>query len=46
MRIGVPKETLEGERRVAVIPDTVKSLVDSGLEVAVESGAGTEAGHP
>ena len=44
MRIGVPQETLEGERRVALIPDSVKSLVDKGIEVTVESGAGVEAG--
>jgi NAD(P) transhydrogenase subunit alpha len=46
MRIGVPKETAEGERRVALIPDVVKSLRQSELEVAIESGAGAEAGHP
>jgi H+-translocating NAD(P) transhydrogenase subunit alpha len=46
MRIGVPKETAEGERRVALIPDAVKSLRKSELDVAVESGAGAEAGHP
>jgi NAD(P) transhydrogenase subunit alpha len=46
MRIGVPKETAEGERRVALIPDAVKSLRESELDVAVESGAGSEAGHP
>jgi proton-translocating NAD(P)+ transhydrogenase subunit alpha len=46
MRIGVPKETAEGERRVALIPDVVKSLRGSGLDVAVESGAGAGAGHP
>jgi NAD(P) transhydrogenase subunit alpha len=53
MRIGVPKETAEGERRVALIPDVVKSLrktepdSDSAsvLEIVVESGAGAEAGH-
>jgi NAD(P) transhydrogenase subunit alpha len=46
MRIGVPKETAEGERRVALIPDVVKSLKKSELDVTVESGAGTESGHP
>lgn len=46
MRIGVPKETLEGERRVALIPDSVKLLVGKDLEVTLESGAGEEAGHP
>ena len=46
MRIGVPKETAEGERRVALVPDVVKSLRQSELDVTVESGAGAEAGHP
>ena len=46
MRIGVPKETLEGERRVALIPDTVKSLSAKDIEVTIESGAGVEAGFP
>ncbi|HEY1286141.1 MAG TPA: Re/Si-specific NAD(P)(+) transhydrogenase subunit alpha [Solirubrobacterales bacterium] len=46
MRIGVPKETAEGERRVALVPDIVASLKKSeGLDVAVESGAGEAAGH-
>jgi NAD(P) transhydrogenase subunit alpha len=31
---------------VALIPDVVKSLKESGLDVAVESGAGAESGHP
>jgi proton-translocating NAD(P)+ transhydrogenase subunit alpha len=44
MRIGVPQETLEGERRVALIPDTVKSLSAKDIEVTIESGAGVEAG--
>ena len=46
MKIGVPKETAEGERRVALIPDVVASLVGRELEVAVESGAGEASGHP
>jgi NAD(P) transhydrogenase subunit alpha len=46
MRIGVPKESAEGERRVALIPDAVRSLTGKDLEVAVESGAGEAAGHP
>ena len=46
MRIGVPKETLEGERRVALIPESVKALKDKGLDVTVEAGAGVEAGAP
>jgi NAD(P) transhydrogenase subunit alpha len=46
MRIGVPKESAQGERRVALIPDVVRSLTDKGLDVVVESGAGEAAGHP
>src|SRR3954454_14063255 len=47
MRIGVPKETAEGERRVALIPDVVKSLLrNEKLEIVIESGSGAEAGHP
>ena len=43
MRIGIPKEIAVGERRVAVVPDTVARLVASGMEVFVESSAGEEA---
>jgi len=47
MRIGVPKETAEGERRVALVPDVVKSLAaNEKLDVVVEKGAGEAAGHP
>jgi len=46
MKIGVPKETAEDERRVALIPDVVKALVAKELDVVVESGAGVESGHP
>ncbi len=46
MRIGVPRETLEGERRVALMPDAVSRLVKAGVEVAVEAGAGTAAFAP
>src|SRR6188474_103362 len=47
MKIGVPKETAEGERRVALVPDVVKSLAgNEKVEVLVESGAGESAGHP
>lgn len=46
VKIGVPKETAEGERRVALIPDVVKSLSDKEIDVVVESGAGDESGHP
>ena len=43
MKVGVPKETLPGERRVALDPDTVAKLVASGLEVLIEEGAGEAA---
>jgi len=46
LKIGVPKETAEGERRVALIPDVVKSLAGKEIDVVVESGAGEESGHP
>jgi NAD(P) transhydrogenase subunit alpha len=46
MRVGIPKETAPGESRVAVIPAAIPPLVKSGLEVAVEAGAGTAAGFP
>jgi H+-translocating NAD(P) transhydrogenase subunit alpha len=44
MKVGVPREALPGERRVALVPETVKKLIDMGLEVVVESGAGERAG--
>jgi NAD(P) transhydrogenase subunit alpha len=40
VKIAVPRETAAGERRVALVPDTVTRLTGSGLEIAVESGAG------
>jgi NAD(P) transhydrogenase subunit alpha len=45
MRIGVPKETAEGERRVAMVPDVVTRLLSSteGLEILVQRGAGAGA---
>lgn len=43
MKIGVAKEIDMGERRVALIPDTVSRLVKQGLEVWVEAGAGEQA---
>ena len=44
MIIGVPREIVLGERRVALIPDSVRRLVEKGLEVHVETGAGVESG--
>jgi NAD(P) transhydrogenase subunit alpha len=43
MRIAVPKERAPGERRVALVPDTVARFVKAGIEVAVEPGAGVAA---
>jgi NAD(P) transhydrogenase subunit alpha len=43
MRIGVPKETAEGERRVALVPEVVKRLTDDGHQVVVQRGAGAGA---
>jgi NAD(P) transhydrogenase subunit alpha len=40
MKIGVPKEVHDGEKRVATTPDVTKQLIKLGFEVAVESGAG------
>jgi H+-translocating NAD(P) transhydrogenase subunit alpha len=42
VRIGVPKEVLEGERRVGLVPETVARLLKEGFEVVVESGAGRD----
>jgi NAD(P) transhydrogenase subunit alpha len=46
MRIGVPKETLPGESRVALVPAAVGPLLKAGLQVAVEQSAGEAAGFP
>ncbi len=43
MKIGVLKETAEGERRVAATPETVKKFIGLGATVAVEAGAGAGA---
>ena len=43
VKVGVVKETLPGERRVALVPDTVSKLIAAKLEVAVQTGAGSEA---
>jgi len=43
--VAVPKETLPGERRVALTPDTVARLLRGGYRVVVQSGAGNEAYH-
>src|SRR5712691_12935335 len=44
MKIAVISETLQGERRVALVPDAAAKLAISGFEVIVEAGAGEQAG--
>ncbi len=46
MRIGVPKETAPGERRVALVPESCKKLKLAGYDIAIEAGAGVPAGFP
>ncbi|MGB6162243.1 MAG: Re/Si-specific NAD(P)(+) transhydrogenase subunit alpha [Pseudonocardiaceae bacterium] len=45
-RVGVPRESRDGERRVALVPKMVEKLAGRGLRVAVESGAGVGALMP
>ena len=46
MRVGIPRETTPGERRVALVPDSVARLVQSSIDVVVEAGAGDAASYP
>jgi NAD(P) transhydrogenase subunit alpha len=43
MRVGVPKETAPGERRVALVPDVAAKLRDRKVDVLVQADAGAEA---
>ncbi len=43
MRVGVPKETAEGEHRVALVPEVIGKLKAKGIDVLVENGAGADA---
>lgn len=43
MTVGIPKEIMKGEARVAATPETVRKFVESGASVLVESGAGENA---
>jgi hypothetical protein len=45
VRVGVPRETAAGERRVALVPDSVGRLAQSGISVIVEPGAGEPASY-
>jgi NAD(P) transhydrogenase subunit alpha len=46
MKVCVPKEIREGEKRVALVPDVISKLTKLGYEVAIESGAGVHAQAP
>src|SRR5580693_8742513 len=46
MKVAVVKESAPGERRVALVPETVPRLTQAGLEVLVEQGAGDGAWFP
>jgi alanine dehydrogenase len=46
MRIAVPREKQADEARVALVPESVKKLVEAGAEVGIEAGAGVHAGFP
>jgi len=44
LKIGTPKEVLEGENRVAMTPDSALQLQKLGYDCAIEAGAGVAAG--
>jgi NAD(P) transhydrogenase subunit alpha len=46
LTVGVPKETLTGERRVALVPSVATNINKAGVDVVVEAGAGDGAGIP
>jgi NAD(P) transhydrogenase subunit alpha len=46
MRISVPRESRPGERRVALVPESCKKLIQAGYEVSIEAGAGQAASYP
>jgi NAD(P) transhydrogenase subunit alpha len=46
MIVGVPKESLAGEARVALTPGSLAALLKAGMTVLIEAGAGTAAGYP
>ena len=43
LTIGVPREVIAGEKRVATVPEVVEKLIKLGFSVAVQSGAGAAA---
>ena len=46
MRVGVTRETAAGERRVALVPDSVGRLAQTGIGVVLEPGSGVDASYP
>ena len=46
MIIGVPKESYPGDRRVAIVPAVLPTLIKAGFEIHIETGAGNGAGYP
>jgi len=46
MIVGIPKETVPGETRVAATPAAAAALIKNKLQVLIESGAGVAAGFP
>jgi NAD(P) transhydrogenase subunit alpha len=46
MKVGVARETAQGERRVALVPEALGKLTAAGLEILVEAGAGAGAMIP
>jgi len=45
MKIGVPKETMRGEGRVALVPEDCKMLIEAGYPVCIQQGAGLNSGY-
>jgi NAD(P) transhydrogenase subunit alpha len=45
IKVGIPRETYPGERRVALVPALVPALHKAGCQVLVQRGAGDEAGY-
>jgi NAD(P) transhydrogenase subunit alpha len=43
MIVGVPQETVAGERRVALVPEVIKKMAAKGFEFVVQPGAGDDA---
>src|SRR5713101_8048524 len=44
MRIAVPRESAPGERRVALVPESCRKLIQAGYTISIESQAGEPAG--